>query len=78
MSPNPYEATLVEERPPPPRKTFSWITFLIVLLVGQFLYTWFVMDRLIEDPAYVSSAMTARTLIIALGAMAAGKLAARF
>jgi len=76
MQPNPYAATVIPEKTPP-KKTFSWITFLIVLLGGQFLYNWSVMDRLVEQAAYVSSSMTARTLIIAVVAIAVGKLAAR-
>lgn len=61
----------------PPKKTFSWITFFIVLLGGQFLYNWSYIDSIVDNPAYTASSMTARTLIIALAAMAVGKLATK-
>jgi len=78
MNENPYEATVVHEKTPRPRKTFSWVAFMIVLLGGQFLYLVSFHYGDVDDPFYLSSSMTFRTFIIALVSIAVGKLAARF
>ena len=76
MQPNPYAAIVIPEKEPP-KKTFSWITFFIVLLGGQFLYTWHIMVVIAVDHLRASIIMAIIHSAICLAAMATAKLATK-